>query len=297
MNNSDLFETYLSTEKRVAENTRTSYLCDVNQYLRFLERKDLVPETADGDIITAYIEWLRKCGKSGSTLSRSVSALKCFYSFLRLKGEITANPVQNILLDKQERKLPEILSDDEIGRFFGQFAGLGGRSGFKCMRDHAMLELLYATGIRVSELVTLDFNDVNLDDGTLLCRGSSKVRIIPMYPMAVQALRDYIISARPFMIADSSAEPLFVNVNGERMSRQGFWKIVKSYQQKAGIRKDITPHMLRHSFAAHLLANGADLQSLQTMLGHSDISSTQVYSKIVSRELREVYQRTHPRAS
>ena len=166
----------------------------------------------------------------------------------------------------------------------------------KGYRDKAMLELLYATGIRVTELIDLNIDDVNLSAGVIRCRGKDKERFIPMYPKAVKALADYITIVRPQMIAMPDEQSLFVNVSGERMSRQGFWKIIKSYQQKAHIEKTITPHTLRHSFAAHLLENGADLHSIQEMLGHSDISSTQVYSQLVKKQLKDVYNKAHPRA-
>ena len=166
----------------------------------------------------------------------------------------------------------------------------------KGYRDHAMLELLYATGIRVSELISLNLSDLNLAAGFIRCESKGKERIIPLYHTAVKALQDYVKNTRPQLIADSDEEALFVNMNGERMSRQGFWKIIKYYQEKAGIEKDITPHTLRHSFAVHLLENGADLRSIQEMLGHADISSTQIYTHVVKRQLKDVYQKAHPRA-
>ena len=166
----------------------------------------------------------------------------------------------------------------------------------KGYRDHAMLELLYATGIRVSELISLDLKDLNLSAGFIRCASRGKERIIPLYHTAVKALQDYVRDIRPQLIADGGEQALFVNMNGERMSRQGFWKIIKYYQEKAGIEKDITPHTLRHSFAAHLLENGADLRSIQEMLGHADISSTQIYSRLLNQKLRDVYHKAHPRA-
>ena len=166
----------------------------------------------------------------------------------------------------------------------------------KGFRDHAMLELLYATGIRVSELISLDLGDLNLSAGFVRCASRGRERIIPLYHTAVKALQDYVRDIRPELIADSTETALFVNMNGERMSRQGFWKIIKYYQEKAGIQKDITPHTLRHSFAVHLLENGADLRSIQEMLGHADISSTQIYAHVVNRQLQDVYRKAHPRA-
>ena len=191
-----------------------------------------------------------------------------------------------------ERKLPEILSGKEVELFLEQPSC----TDPKGYRDRAMLELLYATGIRVSELIALEVTDLNLDGGFLRCPGKGKERVIPLYPAAIRALSDYLNKVRPQLVVDPSQNVLFVNMSGEGMSRQGFWKLVKFYQEKAGIRKEITPHTLRHSFAAHLLENGADLHSIQEMLGHADITSTQIYSQLVNQKLKSVYNKAHPRA-
>ena len=205
---------------------------------------------------------------------------------------MASNPAKGLTAAKSERKYPEILTSREVELFLDQPQCVDAK-GF---RDHAMLELLYATGIRVSELISLDLDDLNLSAGFIRCRSKGKERIIPLYHGAVKALQDYVKNIRLQLIADSGEEALFVNMNGERMSRQGFWKIIKCYQEKAGIEKDITPHTLRHSFAVHLLENGADLRSIQEMLGHADISSTQIYTHVVKRQLKDVYQKAHPRA-
>ena len=212
--------------------------------------------------------------------------------FALSEDEIDQNPVRNIKLEKTEKKLPQILSGKEVELLLEQPKC----SDMKGYRDKAMLEVLYATGIRVSELINLNYDDVSLSGGFLRCTGGGKTRIIPLYPEALQALADYMEDVRPKMIADPSEQSLFVNISGERMSRQGFWKIIKFYQEKAHIDKDITPHTLRHSFAAHLLENGADLRSIQEMLGHSDISSTQVYAQLVKQNLKAVYNKYHPKA-
>lgn len=209
-----------------------------------------------------------------------------------LKGNIEKSPVTKLVPDKATQKLPQILTSKEVELLLEQPEC----NDMKGYRDKAMLELLYATGIRVSELISLDVNDVNTSIGMLRCRGRNKERVIPMYPAAIKALKEYIEFIRPQMVAAPDEKSLFVNVSGERMSRQGFWKIIKSYQQKAKIDKDITPHTLRHSFAAHLLENGADLHSIQEMLGHADISSTQIYSQLVKNQLKDVYNKAHPRA-
>ncbi len=205
---------------------------------------------------------------------------------------IKTNPTAALKAKKVQRKYPEILTNKEVELFLEQPKCVD-EKGF---RDHAMLELLYATGIRVSELIALDVNDLNLPAGFIVCRSKGKERSIPLYPGAIKALQDYVQHIRERIVTNDEEKALFVNMNGERMTRQGFWKIIKYYQEKADIKKDITPHMLRHSFAAHLLENGADLHSIQEMLGHADISSTQIYTHIVNKQLKDVYQKAHPRA-
>ena len=225
-------------------------------------------------------------------MTRSIASLKSFYNCMIALGIMDHNPAKGVAPTKVERKLPQILTGKEVELFLEQPQCVDAKG----YRDHAMLELLYATGIRVSELISLDLDDLNLSAGFLRCASRGKERIIPLYHTAVKALQDYVRDIRPQLIADGDEQALFVNMNGERMSRQGFWKIIKHYQEKAGIEKDITPHTLRHSFAVHLLENGADLRSIQEMLGHADISSTQIYTHVVKRQLKDVYQKAHPRA-
>jgi integrase/recombinase XerD len=225
-------------------------------------------------------------------VSRSIASIKCFYGYLVSSGCLAENPATKLVPDKSTQKLPQILTSKEVDLLLEQPECVDAKG----YRDKAMLELLYATGIRVSELINLDISDVNVSAGVLRCRSKDKERYIPLYPAAIRALSEYIEFIRPQMLADPEDHSLFVNVSGERMSRQGFWKIIKSYQQKAHIEKDITPHTLRHSFAAHLLENGADLHSIQEMLGHADISSTQIYSQLVKKQLKDVYNKAHPRA-
>jgi len=287
------FENYLRNQKKVSDNTLLSYLRDVNRFQSYISsRLDLEIMRVKDDDVADYIQSLRREGRSAATLSRTVASIKCLYEQLVCEGRVPINPARNVELEKQPRKLPEILSSKEVEMFLEQ----PDTSDMKGIRDRAMLELLYATGMRVSELITLDIDDVNLSVGIIRCRSKEKERVIPMYSMAVKAISDYVEKVRMSMIADADEEALFVNMNGERMSRQGFWKIVKTYQKKAGITKEITPHTLRHSFAAHLLENGADLHSIQEMLGHSDLSSTQIYAKIVKKQLKDVYKKAHPRA-
>lgn len=287
------FHTYLKDVKKSSSNTLSSYLRDIRQFGSYLESHEEIsyPE-ADEDVLCDYIDWLRGAGKSVATVSRNIASLKSFYSFLMMEGLVSSNPTGKLVPDKNTQKLPQILSSREVELLLEQPEC----TDLKGYRDRAMLELLYATGIRVSELISLNVSDVNIGVGVIRCVSHDKERLIPMYPAAIRALSEYIEFVRPQMIARDDEPSLFVNISGERMSRQGFWKIIKSYQTKANIEKTITPHTLRHSFAAHLLENGADLRSIQEMLGHADISSTQIYSQLVKKQLKDVYNKAHPRA-
>ncbi len=289
----DGYEDYLIHIKQASQNTVASYMRDVHQYVSYLNTVIHIDVLdADRDTINDYTHWLADRGKSPATISRTLASLKSFYGFTVSSGERDVNPVHNIHVEKTEKKLPQILSGKEVELLLEQPKC----TDLKGYRDKAMLELLYATGIRVTELISLDVTDVSLSGGFIKCTNNDKMRIIPLYPAAVKALGDYITEIRPNLIADPRETSLFVNLSGERMSRQGFWKIIKYYQEKAQIDKDITPHTLRHSFAAHLLENGADLRSIQEMLGHSDISSTQIYAQLVKQNLKTVYHKFHPKA-
>lgn len=288
------YSTYLAEEKRASRNTVASYLRDINQFADYLHGHTTCGlRHAKREMVENYMSWMLGHGKSAASVTRFLASVKSFYNFLVAQGELDVNPAKGLTAARTERKYPEILTSKEVELFLDQPQCVDAK-GF---RDHAMLELLYATGIRVSELISLDLGDLNLSAGFIRCRGKGgKERIIPLYHAAVKALQDYVKNIRPQLIADSGEAALFVNMNGERMSRQGFWKIIKCYQERAGIEKDITPHTLRHSFAVHLLENGADLRSIQEMLGHADISSTQIYTHVVKRQLKDVYQKAHPRA-
>lgn len=287
------FERYLTDNKQASRNTLLSYMRDISQFEKFIAYEKLSGfSVVTRGQVEKYILWMKKNGKSVSTVSRALASLKCFYGYLTALGQINENPIDGITPDKQTKKLPQILSGAEVERLLEQPEC----KDVKGYRDKAMLELLYATGIRVTELIDLEEKDVNLSAGIIRCESKGKERFIPMYPVAIRALGDYIHHARPQMIANPNEKAVFVNVGGEKMSRQGFWKIIKLYQEKAHIEKDITPHTLRHSFAAHLLENGADLRSIQEMLGHADISSTQIYAQLVKNKLKDVYNRAHPRA-
>ena len=287
----DEFKNYLTTEKRSSANTVSSYLRDVNQWMDYLTARSLEATDITRDDVQDYIQWLTGVGKSAATVTRAVASLKCFFSWMIDCGYRTDNPALGVKAAKVERKLPQILSSKEVELLLEQPKCVD----MKGYRDHAMLEVLYATGIRVSELIGLDVDNVFLAAGFIRCESREKTRIIPIYPTAQKALTDYLRDVRPKLALDGE-KALFVNMNGTRMSRQGFWKLIKYYGEKAGIQAEITPHTLRHSFAAHLLENGADIRAIQEMLGHADISSTQVYAKLVNRRLKDVYTRAHPRA-
>ncbi len=287
------YRTYLMEERHVSANTLSSYLRDMNQFWVWLTGNGVVDlRKVKKNVISQYLQHMEHIGKSPATITRSTASIKSFYQFMVADGYMKVNPAKAVTAVKVERKCPEILTNQEVELFLEQPKCVD-EKGY---RDHAMLELLYATGIRVSELIGLNVDDINLSIGIIHCHNQDKERVIPLYHGAVKALQDYIRDIRPRLIADPDEQALFVNMNGERMSRQGFWKIIKYYQEKAGIDKEITPHMLRHSFAVHLLENGADLHSIQEMLGHAVISSTQIYAQAVNKQLRDVYQKAHPRA-
>lgn len=285
------YRNFLVEDKGASDNTVSSYLRDVTQYFHWLDSEGLLPENATQADVDHYTKYLLSLGKTVSTVTRSLASLKSFYSYMMGEGTVSANPAKGLVLEKVERKLPQILTSKEVELFLEQ----PDPRDVKGCRDKAMLELLYATGIRVSELINLNLEHLNLSAAFLRCVTQKKERIIPLYPTAVRALSDYIEHVRPQLIEQPDERALFVNMNGSRMSRQGFWKIIKHYQDMAGIQKEITPHTLRHSFAAHLLENGADLISIQKMLGHADISSTQVYTQVINQELKDIYNKAHPR--
>ena len=289
-----LYEDYLRDVKKASDNTMSSYLRDIRQFGDYLNEHNegaSYISLIEDDLLT-YTGWMKAHGKSVPTIARGIASLKNFYRFLISQDFLRENPANALVPEKAEQRLPQILTGKEVEILLEQPEC----TDLKGYRDRAMLELLYATGIRVSELIALDFADVNIAAGIIRCRGHEKERVIPLYPAAVRALKEYVEFIRPQMLASTDEASLFVNVSGERMSRQGFWKIIKTYQMKAKIEKTITPHTLRHSFAAHLLENGADLRSIQEMLGHADISSTQVYSQLVKKQLKDVYHKAHPRA-
>lgn len=287
------YENYLTKVKQASSNTIASYIRDIRQFNGWLNTGVKVSILDVTQLnIRQYLMYLESIGKSGATVSRVVASLKNFFSYLISTGFSEKNPVSDIHIDRGEKKLPQILTGREIELLLAQPSCVDAK-GF---RDKAMLEVMYATGIRVTELIDLNIDDVNLAQGTIKCAGSKKVRSIPLYPGALKALKVYVRDVRSAMLADPAEPALFVNITGNRMSRQGFWKILKHYQETAHIEKEITPHTLRHSFAVHLLENGADLGSLQELMGHCDISSTQMYTHMINQKLKSVYEKCHPKS-
>ena len=288
------YENHLIKVKQASENTVSSYLRDIRQFSAWMLQNDgTTVLNANQQNISSYLDYLHQQGKSSATASRTLASLKNFYSYAVSTGFLEASPVtSDIHVERGEKKLPQILSGREVELLLAQPSA----SDPKGLRDKAMLEVMYATGMRVTELIGLNVDDVNLDLGIVKCSNNKKHRSIPLYPAALKALGLYMREVRIGMVSDPSENALFVNVGGVRMSRQGFWKILKHYQAKAGIEKDITPHTLRHSFAVHLLENGADLGSLQELMGHSDISSTQMYTHMINQKLKTVYDKCHPKA-
>jgi len=287
------YENYLAKVKQASANTVSSYMRDIRQFSSWLKStQEIDVIDASQQNISDYLSYLEDEGRTGATVSRNLASLKNFYSYVVSSGFLEKTPVTAVRVNRGEKKLPQILTGREIELLLAQPACVDAKG----YRDKAMLEVMYATGIRVTELISLDIDDVNLDLGIVKCNGSKKSRAIPLYPAALKALSVYVRDIRQSMLADPNEQALFVNIGGVRMSRQGFWKILKHYQATAHIEKEITPHTLRHSFAVHLLENGADISSLQELMGHSDISSTQMYTHMINQKIKSVYDKCHPKA-
>ncbi len=288
------YTNYLAVEKGLSKNTLESYRRDLNKFIAFLNKREVVnPEIVDREDINLFLAELKVNKSATSTISRTIASIRSFFNFLMEEGFIETNPALDLESPKIEKKLPRVLTTSEIDRLLGQ-----PRPGdHKGLRDKAMLELLYASGIRVSELIDLNLSDFDPRVGYLRCRGKGqKERIVPIGSVAINSVNEYMSKARSMLCKNNGEIALFVNQHGNRMTRQGFWKILKKYAFKSNIDGEITPHTIRHSFATHLLENGADLRSVQEMLGHSDIATTQVYTQITRKKIREVYDKAHPRA-
>lgn len=287
------YTSFMTEVRHKSSNTVESYKRDVTQYVTYLDETGITDAAkATKTTILSYLLFLQKNGKASATVSRTLASLRSFYMYMLQNGKVQSNPTSNLEAPHVEKKMPQILSGTEVETLLSQPNPVDNKG----RRDKAMLELLYATGIRVSELINLNISDINLTMSFIRCNGGKKERIIPMGAAAREALECYVNDARPYMLRDENETALFVNVSGQRLSRQGFWKLIKYYRNEAGIQAEITPHTLRHSFAAHLLENGADLRSIQEMMGHADISSTQLYSRVVNSKIKDVYAKAHPRA-
>ncbi len=289
------FINYLSSEKKMAKNSLEAYKRDVREFSKMIEEKqNLSLNEASNTEVVAYLLKLKNQGKSAATVNRKVASLRAFYNFMMIQENIKENPTTNIRSPKIERKTIEYLTIEEIENLLSK-----PDQSIKGMRDRAILELLYATGIRVSEIVEMNLEDVNLRMGFVTCTGEhGKARIIPMGRPSRAAVEEYIYEVRPKLIRneDNTENALFVNYAGNRLTRQGLWKLLKEYAKLAGIENKLTPQTLRNSFAVHMIQNGADLKSLQELMGHEDISATQIYLSVSKNRIKEVYDKTHPRA-
>ena len=286
------FFNFLENDKKLSDNTLQSYKSDLKQFRRYLEENEIHYNRVKEEDIKNYISELQENGKKASSISRCIASIRSFYQFVLKNKKIKADPTEHIQSPKIEKRVPSVLTAKEVELLLNQPKDID----LKGIRDKAMLEFAYATGMRVTEIISLNIEDVNLEEGYVVCKSGNKQRNIPLGTMSLKALKEYIEDARDILVKTASEEALFVNINGTRLTRQGFWKIIKFYKEQAHITKDITPHVLRHSFATHLLQNGADLKAIQTMLGHSDISSTQVYMQFQDEGLKNVYKKAHPRA-
>ena len=286
------FLKFLEVDKRASNNTLQSYRRDLIQFENYLREKEIKYSKVTEQDIKDYIDYLSEKGKKASTISRTIASIRAFYQYEMKNKKTIQDPTEHIQSPKIEKKAPCVLTSQEVELLLEQPTDVD----LKGIRDKAMLEFAYASGMRVSEIIGLNIEDVVFEEGIVVCKNGNKKRMIPLGKMCLNALKEYVDNARSILVKTEKETALFVNLNGKRLTRQGFWKIIKYYQEQANITKDITPHTLRHSFATHLLQNGADLKSIQMMLGHSDISSTQVYMQFQNGGLNDIYKKAHPRA-
>ncbi len=286
------FLNFIENDKKVSQNTLQSYRRDILQYEAYVEESKINYLKIDEEGIQDYLKYMNDIGKKTSTVSRSLASIRSFYQYLLRVKKVKKDPTEGIQSPKIEKRVPSVLTSQEVELLLEQPKNVD----LKGIRDKAMLEFAYATGMKVTEIISLNIEDVNLEESYVVCKGKERTRNIPLGSLSLQALKDYIENSRNILIKDENVKALFVNTNGQRLTRQGFWKIVKYYKEQAHINKEITPHILRHSFATHLLQNGADLKAIQTMLGHSDISSTQIYMQFQDATIQNIYKKAHPRA-
>jgi len=296
----DKFLNYLVVEKGFSDNTKLAYQNDLHQLAKFVEgeaaRRGTIPPWAafDRDSMLRYLLELKERKYAATTVARKIAAIKSFYSFLVAEGMIRENPTRDVPSPKVGKSLPRPISIAQVRLLLEQPSK---QETVEAKRDSAMLHLLYASGMRVSELVSLNVTDINTDDGYVRCFGKGhKERLIPIAPKAAQIVKEYLTEARPRLVRDSEEKALFLNRRGERLTRQGIWQILKGYAKEAGLEAQVTPHTLRHSFATHMLSGGADLRSVQELLGHANISTTQVYTHLTTDHIRRAYEKSHPRA-
>ena len=288
----NLFFGFLENDKKVSNNTLQSYRRDLKQFEKYIAENGKDYSKVTDEEIKTYIKYMQEIGKKPSTISRGLASIRSFYQYEVKNKKIENDPTEGIQSPKIEKRVPSVLTSNEVALLLEQPKDVD----LKGIRDKAMLEFAYATGMRVTEIISLNIDDINLEQGYARCTNGKRTRTIPLGNMSLKALKEYILNARNIMIKDENEKALFVNVNGQRLTRQGFWKIIKYYKEQAHIEKDITPHVLRHSFATHLLQNGADLKAIQTMLGHSDILSTQIYMQFQDETIKNIYRKAHPRA-
>ena len=286
------FLEFIQNDKKLSDNTLQSYRRDILQYEKYVEENNINYAKVKQEDIKDYLNYLQDMNKKSSTISRNLASIRLFYQYSLKNKKVKNDPTEGIQSPKIEKRVPSILTSQEVSLLLDQPKNVD----LKGIRDKAMLEFAYATGMRVTEIISLNVSDVNLEESYVVCHSREKQRNIPLGSLSLKALKEYMEEARPVLIKNENEKALFVNINGQRLTRQGFWKIVKYYKEQAHITKDITPHVLRHSFATHLLQNGADLKAIQTMLGHSDISSTQVYMQFQDNGLKNIYKKAHPRA-
>ncbi len=286
------YYSYLETDKKASKNTLASYTRDIDkfcQYITELQIKNV--KNVSQTVILNFLLSLQKQGKSAATVSRSLSSVKSFYKYLFSKGYIKVNPTDDVHGFKPDKRPPKALTDMQIDAFLSTPVC----HNIKGFRDKAILEIMYATGMRATDIIKLRLRDINLNVGYIFCRTKDKERVVPIYSLARDSVKNYVEKRKQIKNSDKT-DILFLNLNGSPLSRQGLWKIVKSYKEQSGMNIDITPNTIRDSFAIHMLENGADLKSVQEMLGHSDIASTRVYEQVIKNKLTEVYERAHPRS-
>jgi integrase/recombinase XerD len=294
------FLNHLSIEKGFSKNTTEAYSNDLHQLASFVEELAMGQgyetrwSAVDRNLLINYILDLKERNYAPATVARKVAAAKSFFNFLVAEGTLESDPTENLSSPKVGKPLPKPLSAAEVDALLEEPARI---SSPEAKRDRAMLELVYGGGMRVSELVSMNLSDLNTRAGFVRCFGKgAKERIIPIHQRAIQAVKEYLEEARPQILRNRVEEALFLNRRGERLTRQGFWLIIKAYAKSAGIKTEVTPHTLRHSFATHMLSGGADLRAVQELLGHANISSTQIYTHLTSEHVRQAYDRAHPRA-